>query len=386
MGKLKGKSRETVYYGILSGLGVLVAVLFFQLGIHKKYGEVLFLESSAADPSFTLFSLLPRNTHVIDETGVLLIDNNAHIVHRWSPPRSSLAVALTMNDHLLALHLSNGLEFGVRGECDELAEYDWNGKKVRSWSGFVFSHDFELLPNGHIAAISIEKINPLIKVKLKQKWNSFKSDLNDRFVELDQDGRVIWDWRVVDHLEEITSAPWSFSDLELSHANSIRFIADNPINHRSAYLVSLALLNRVVLIDIASKSVLWVSPEGLFTYQHDASPLSNGDFLVFDNGLGHDNSRVLEIDPRSNKTIWTFSGVGDLHFTVQKMGSAQRLENGNTLISMPYTGQIFEVKPEGEIVWNYLLPFRSHIQTIQKENYWQGHEIFRARKVRLSQH
>jgi hypothetical protein len=39
------------------------------------------------------------------------------------------------------------------------------------------------------------------------------------------------------------------------------------------------------------------------------------------------------------------------------MGSAQRLPNGNTLITEASFGRFFEVTKEGEIVWDYVNPF-----------------------------
>jgi hypothetical protein len=39
------------------------------------------------------------------------------------------------------------------------------------------------------------------------------------------------------------------------------------------------------------------------------------------------------------------------------MGYAQRLPNGNTLITESSFGRFFEVTKEGEIVWEYVNPF-----------------------------
>ncbi len=38
------------------------------------------------------------------------------------------------------------------------------------------------------------------------------------------------------------------------------------------------------------------------------------------------------------------------------MSAAQRLENGNTLITEGAAGRVFEVTPENEIVWEYVVP------------------------------
>src|SRR5262245_65643091 len=40
-----------------------------------------------------------------------------------------------------------------------------------------------------------------------------------------------------------------------------------------------------------------------------------------------------------------------------RMGCAQRLPNGNTLITESSFGRFFEVTKEGEIVWEYVNPF-----------------------------
>jgi hypothetical protein len=39
------------------------------------------------------------------------------------------------------------------------------------------------------------------------------------------------------------------------------------------------------------------------------------------------------------------------------MSSAQRLPNGNTLITEGADGRIFELTPEHEIVWEYMSPY-----------------------------
>ncbi len=90
--------------------------------------------------------------------------------------------------------------------------------------------------------------------------------------------------------------------------------------------------------------------------------LPNGNVLVFDNGLNRSNtfmtfSRVLEIDPSSNEVVWKYldrSSAGSLYSPI--VSSAQRLPNGNTLILEGLWGRMFQVTPEGEIVWEYINP------------------------------
>ncbi len=39
------------------------------------------------------------------------------------------------------------------------------------------------------------------------------------------------------------------------------------------------------------------------------------------------------------------------------MGSAQRPANGNTFICESAFGRLFEVTPQGETVWEYIIPY-----------------------------
>ena len=110
-----------------------------------------------------------------------------------------------------------------------------------------------------------------------------------------------------------------------------------------------------------------------------------GNILIFDNGgwAGYgipdrmsvdgtkvdirDHSRVLEINPTTLKLEWSFKGsdlkegmmsiVENTTFYSQLISAAQRLPNGNTLITEGCFCRLFEVTPEKEIVWEYRAPF-----------------------------
>jgi hypothetical protein len=108
-----------------------------------------------------------------------------------------------------------------------------------------------------------------------------------------------------------------------------------------------------------------------------------GNILVFDNGgvagygnpnpgspTGHNNasrdySRVIEFDPVTLERIWQYSYIEANHipkmstfkFYSSMISSAQRLPNGNTMITEGVGGRIFEVTPEHETVWEYISPY-----------------------------
>ena len=96
-----------------------------------------------------------------------------------------------------------------------------------------------------------------------------------------------------------------------------------------------------------------------------------GNILVFDNGgqsgygkpssialdgrgiYARATSRVLEIDPVKLKLVWSYTSPT---FFATNISGAQRLPNGNTLITEGPGGRIFEVTNAGAIVWEYIFP------------------------------
>jgi hypothetical protein len=115
-------------------------------------------------------------------------------------------------------------------------------------------------------------------------------------------------------------------------------------------------------------------------FQHDASWIPQGcpgagHLLVFNNGQKRPAgpySSVDEIVLPVNKDgsyehkpgaafgperpIWTYTAPSKFDFVSRIMGGAQRQPNGNTLICASTTATIFEVTPEGEIVWKLVTP------------------------------
>ena len=96
-----------------------------------------------------------------------------------------------------------------------------------------------------------------------------------------------------------------------------------------------------------------------------------GNLLVFDNGgasgygfadagrarrlgvFARADSRVLEINPVTLELVWSYTGP---QFFSTNISGAQRLPNGNTLITEGAPGRLFEVTSDRTIVWEYMYP------------------------------
>ena len=100
-----------------------------------------------------------------------------------------------------------------------------------------------------------------------------------------------------------------------------------------------------------------------------------GNMLVFNNGGGRPGGQyssvdevVLPVDADGrysrqpgtrfgpDEPVWTYTAPKPSDLFAMMMSGAQRLPNGNTLISTGFGGTIFEVTPRKEVVWKYIVP------------------------------
>lgn len=144
---------------------------------------------------------------------------------------------------------------------------------------------------------------------------------------------------------------------DVMHVNRVE-VFDGSLEHlgplyaRGNLLLSSRTLDAVFVVNPKSREILWLWGPGELHHQHCPTSLPNGRFLVFDNG--RERSRVIEVDPNSNEVVHVH-GPAEGFFSKTR-GCAQRLDNGNTLITESDTGRAFEVTRAGETVWEYHNP------------------------------
>jgi hypothetical protein len=74
---------------------------------------------------------------------------------------------------------------------------------------------------------------------------------------------------------------------------------------------------------------------------------------------------TIEMD-WDNNIVWKHTDDRQHH-------TIQRLSNGNTVICDSWSGRIFEVNREGELVWEYISPFRGSIVGMDTTMMWRAH-------------
>jgi len=229
---------------------------------------------------------------------------------------------------------------------------------------------------------------------------------DDRLIEVAPDGRVVWEWTAGEHIDELGFAPDARAAIKAAadvnaarasfdwlHVNSATYVGPNrwfdagdrrftPNN----VLISSRQASLLAIVARDGKIVWRLGPDFSASEelkkirqiigQHHAHLIPKGlpgagNLLVFDNGgssgygfagpiapngvgaFARATSRVLEIDPVTLELKWSYAAP---RFFSTNISSAQRLPNGNTLITEGAGGRMFEVTNDSTIVWEYMNP------------------------------
>jgi len=271
---------------------------------------------------------------------------------------------------------------------------------------------------------------------VRKKRISDKPLLDDIIYIIDEKGEIIWEWLASDHIDEMgfsieaRNTMYRYPNYVMSrtpgmvggdwiHVNTASWVGPNKWYdqgderfHPENIIYDGRQTNTTGIIDHKTGEIVWhMGPDfetteelhdiGCTVGLHHAHVIpkglpGEGNILIFDNGgfagfgapnptspfgmnnARRDYSRVIEIDPVKMKIVWEYdankAGSRDLSkFYSDYVSSAQRLPNGNTLITEGAFGRLFEITPEYETVWEYINPYYQ-----EKENY---NMVYRAYRV-----
>jgi hypothetical protein len=167
---------------------------------------------------------------------------------------------------------------------------------------------------------------------------------NDRVLVYDRSNdTVVWEWVFRNHYPNSTDGGFSS---DWTHVNDVDKVADGE------YLVSPRNFDQVILLNRSTDSIDYRlgSDDGRGTLfeQHNPDWLRSEDgaptILVADS----ENDRVVEYERRDGEwtRTWTITG-----FNWPR--DADRLENGNTLVTDSLNHRVVEIAPNGTVVWEF---------------------------------
>lgn len=286
-----------------------------------------------------------------------------------------------------------------RSLLNSLGEYSWKG--ALAWEHTAsdwIHHDHQRLENGNTLYLRKTKMPAALLAKVTDPHRREAGQIADSIIEVDTSGSVVWQWHAWEGFdvnycgtrsctESIAEFTTMLDDAEntgkgrkralnkitdWAHFNTLSVIPENKwfdagdTRFKPGNLIIMPRkFKTVYIIDRQTKKPVWEYSgdyKGGLGGAHEPYMIEKGypgagNIMIFDNGgLGSHptESYVLEVNPSTDKLVWVYD-AGPA-FNIRTRGGAQRLKNGNTLISEDPTGRVFEVTPELEVVWLFNSP------------------------------
>ena len=296
--------------------------------------------------SYTLYnSRLTEVAHLIDMDG-----NDAH---QWAYPQGETwhYAEMLPNGHLVAIIKETEDQYPGM-----ILELDWESHCV--WQADVAAHhDFDRLANGNTVVVCRDYVE---NDRIRER--GVKSD---SILELTPDNEVVWEWHADEHVEEmreLVDMALPRPDFDWAHTNTVESLPQGPAAAKDPrfkagnLMFSCRHIDTIGVIEKETGRVVWAWGPGVIDKQHMPTMLDNGHILVYDNGTSRKFTRVLELDPVTEQIVWEYKADPPEDFFSPARGSNQRLPNGNTFIAESDFGRLFEVTPDGELVWEFRNP------------------------------
>jgi hypothetical protein len=384
------------------------------MGFTRPNG-VTYCDPELAYNTFVIFTGADGKTRLIGPDGRVVQE----WPYGGLPPRVLDPALVSGEKGQLGLQLSDsGDSRGGIWANGTFGRINWDGDVLWEWGheapgGAAHqNHDWQLLPNGNwLLLITVPRVVEDLGPEV----------IGDQsLVQVHPDGSIVWKWSSGDHLSEfgLSDSGWrllreavtrdpgaSWGCLEMNSASTLgpnKWYDEDPSQHAMFHpdniIVSFRKANVVAIIEKSSGTFVWrLGPyfEEISGEQHERilrhdvpRPLDQisgqhnphiiakglpgaGNVLLFDcqGGAGYPpsslgiyaGSRILEIDPTTKQIVWQYtaedSGLPSWSFFSSFVSNAQRLPNGNTLITEGMNGRIFQVTSTGRAAWEYYSPY-----------------------------
>jgi hypothetical protein len=345
-------------------LGALGYLTGYQPAVHE--GGVTINDQAKAHRGYNLYT----SGHF---TGAILMDMKGETLHKWEfDPRSEFIVPLHLRKRVMGAkyvrraHLFPNGDLLVLFDFVGLAKIDKDSKKI--WAkNATYHHDIFVHHNGDIytldettrdgSVLGLDQriIDNSIVVLSPNGVEKKRVSLADCFA------RSLSEKEIAD----IFSAPFMAREPrnDMFHTNSIEVLGEGLTGGHAALeqgnvLISIRTISTIAVIDI-EKETVELQFRGDWMQQHEARSQPSGSILFFDNNGKETYSRIIEIDPKTMKRVWTYVAEPPTSFYSRLQGTVERLQNGNTLVVESNWGRAFELDAQKEKVWEFESPHRS---------------------------
>lgn len=344
------------------------------VGRHQGAGVVQHVEG-ASSPGVTLIESL-----FDDRVGLRLLDNDGNTLHTWNALYSKISPNVDLirdevipkNDwdtmvHGSALYPDGDVLFNLPGialvRMDACGEVEWT-------LPFPTHHSVHIADDGNIWTLGERHYHHRV-AEFPAQRPEFRDDL---VLEVSPEGdilreisllQLLYDNDLIGSMFPAGLTPFSDENMgDLLHTNDVETLSREaapafPLFEPGDAIVSFRNLNLLVVFDPDSGRVKW-SQTGPWLRQHDPDFLPDGRVLVFDNrddeagGRNLGGSRLIAIEPVTREVETIYEATPEEPFFTAGRGTADYLENGDFLVTETTSGRVFEVTPDGSIVWSFI--------------------------------
>jgi len=336
------------------------------------------------DKCFNGYTIFPAR----GEEGTILIDMNGNVVKQWNN--------VGVEQHPVKL-LPGGYVMGATGDpgtivdhvdSNELSVVDWDGNIIWSYPNAGVHDDFQR--EGNPVGYYVPGMDPYVNKGKTLILSNQDVPYNDYIYEVDYEGTVIFEWLLSDHFGPLLNyikknVCWDVKKIALKtiedplDIHSASWVGPNKWYdagderfHPDNIILSGNLAGISIIVDRRTGAVAWISPtiDGVGLHAHVIPKVLPGEGNVLAvqtiRGCGtyelKGYSSVVEFNPITGQIVWRYNALKAEYADASRFytingGGAQRLPNGNTLITEGDSGRIFEVTYDHETVWEYVSPF-----------------------------
>lgn len=365
----------------------LTQVLF---GVPHKMHPVRYEETGvkiydrdAMAPGVTLIT-----SHWSDDdwmAGIRLIDADGNVLHRWRTNPAEIWPTSPHKDHQAGWF--NGPDGFVHGSYlfdngDVLFNIEFAGLVRMNAAGKVLwtlpyrtHHSVFRDEDGYFWVCGIRWVEDDAEGRKRAAdFPGLRLPFTDgRLLKVSADGKILKDISATDILYRSGNQHliWKVAKRttnDVLHLNDVevlsREMADQYPTFEAGDLVfSLKFPHFVGVVHPETEELKW-SASGPFLSQHDPHFIGDGWIGIFDNRFDSTDdgrilggSRIVALKPQTDEVRLVYQRSGSKGFYTQTGGMWQQLDNGNLLITEAMAGRIFEVDPEGRLVWEW---FQEH--------------------------
>ena len=355
--------------------------------IERRNLGVTYYNEEKSARGFTLFAPQTGNGRVV------LINMHGDVEHEWNLPIRPGRDAVILNHGNLGYNGSHEKSAELYSAWDiwhggHFMEVTPGGDIVWEYEDIFHHHDAQWLPNGHIlyaavAPIDVKDGKGLFnsKVPLEMQQRPF----SDVVREVNRKGEVVWEWNAIEHLSVEDYPIHECFNIDNAKERLHWPMINGVHQHGKLVYLSLRTTSGIIAVNKETKNIEWELKYPFVAQQHDPSITPDETLICFDNGnirpSSIHHSRIVEYDIKTKELVWSYADEMPPAFFSPYMGSVQRLWNDNTMICESAFGRIFEVTPEGETVWEYVIPdFAEYPEPLNKFITGKHNSCFKAHR------